>query len=126
MLRACRRLLVTGGRTAFFTIVVADGLSKEAHRRAVRVGPRAVAQTRPTGQLMKTAGFVDIDVVDFTREFEATARAWEREYEEHQSELEPLLGERFEELKANRRAMLGGLRDRLLRRVMVSGAAPAR
>ena len=47
MLRACRRILRPGGRTAFFTIHPATGLTATQRRRASRDGPIAVATARP-------------------------------------------------------------------------------
>jgi hypothetical protein len=108
---------------AFMTITIVEGLSQEEHRRAVRIGPRAVAQTRPIDRLMTAAGFEDVEVTDLTEEFATTAQAWFEEYNEHEDELRSLLGAEFDELCSNRGDMLGGLREGLLQRVLVAGTA---
>src|SRR5207245_3669662 len=84
-----RRILVPGGRTAFFTIFVSPGLSRRDHRRAVRLGPRAVGSNRAQSELVAAAGFVEVDEIDFTEEFLETARRSLR----YSRELEPALRE---------------------------------
>ena len=78
VLRACRRLLRPGGRTAYFTIFTTPGLSKSDHRRAVRLGPRAVASRQGQAELLEAAGFTSIDVRDVTKVFLETAHRWLR------------------------------------------------
>jgi hypothetical protein len=109
------------GCTAYLTIKVAPGLTKSAHRRAVRLGPRAVASTRPLDVLMNSAGFVDIEVTDVTQEFLDTARGWNREFARHERELRDVLGDELDELQAQCRARIRGAEEGLLHRVLVSG-----
>ena len=109
---------------AFFTITVAPGLDKSDHRRAVRIGPRAVAARREADELMTQAGFVEVDAQDVTDDFERTARAWHREYEENERELREVLGADYDELRANRVEMIEGVEQGLLRRTLVVGTAP--
>lgn len=121
MLRALERLLRPRGRIAYTTIHVAPGLSESARRRAHRSGPRAVASRSGQPQLLASAGFVDIDVVDVTAEFEATARAWLTEAEAHADALAALEGRAaFEERQRERRAQLAAIDDGLLRRSLLS------
>jgi hypothetical protein len=56
--------------------VISEGLTKSDHRRAARLGPRAVATTRPIRTLMRAARFEDVEVADVTPAFIATAQAW--------------------------------------------------
>lgn len=121
MLRASRKILKPGGRTAFHTIVIADGLSKTQHRRAVTLGPREVRSTRPVGELMRAARFDDVVVTDVTEDFRATAQAWLDGYEQCSDEIRAVLGDEFDERQENRRGLLAAIDEGLLRRVMVTG-----
>jgi hypothetical protein len=118
-------MLRAGGRTAFLTIVVAAGLSKAAHRRGVRLGPRAVASSRPTEELMSAAGFIDVDVTDASDDFLETARFWFTEFSLHEQELRAVLGDALDEQQSDRRDMIRGVEEGLLRRVLVAATAPA-
>src|SRR4051812_40445042 len=75
VLRACRRLLRTGGRLAFHTISVVPGLSRADHRRAVTAGPPA-ADSSDVGDLLRRARFTDVVERDVTADYLATTRAW--------------------------------------------------
>ena len=61
---------------AFTTIFVSAGLSPAQRRRAIRCGPRAVASRAGYRRLLGSAGFDDVDAVDVTEAFAATAAAW--------------------------------------------------
>jgi cyclopropane fatty-acyl-phospholipid synthase-like methyltransferase len=124
VLRACRRLLRPGGRLAFFTITVAPGLDEDEHRRAVRIGPRAVSARREADALMTQAGFTNVETEDVTQEFETTARLWHREYKTHEEELRRALGAEYDGLYVNRADMISGLEDHLLERWLVVGTQP--
>jgi hypothetical protein len=113
-----------GGRTAFFTIVVAQGLSGRAHRRAVRLGPRAVASIRPVEQLMDQAGYVDVALNDVTADFLDTIRAWARESLRREAELRVVVGDELDERKADWRDLTHGVEEGLLERVLVTARAP--
>jgi hypothetical protein len=125
VLRACRRLLRAAGRTAFLTIFTTPGLSGRDHRRAVQAGPRAVHSDREPWDLLRAAGFVDVEVTDLTREFLETARGWY----EHASALEPKLrsemgDEAFDDRQADRRTMIAAIEDRLLSRALLVATRP--
>ena len=127
MLRALKRLLRPGGRIAYTTIYVTPGLAPAQRRRAQRSGPRAVASRSEQTQLLASAGFVDIDLLDVTAEFATTARAWISEAETHADEL--AAGEApgaFEERQRERRTQLAAIDDGLLRRGMLSATRPRR
>src|SRR5689334_14247019 len=89
-MRALGKLLRRGGRIAFTTIHVGPNLSGAERRRAHRSGPRAVASRLSQRELMEAAGFVDVDELDVTDLFIATARAWIRERACHRDALAPL------------------------------------
>ncbi|MGH2747439.1 MAG: hypothetical protein ACRDKB_05895 [Actinomycetota bacterium] len=116
-------MLRPGGRVAYLTIVVAPGLTKSAHRLAVRLGPRAIATTRPLDELMHGAGFTDVDIIDQTPDFLAVARAWQVEYTTYEAELKPVLGAEWEERQSDRGDLIRGVEEGLLRRVLVAGRA---
>jgi hypothetical protein len=90
VLRALKQLLRPGGRLAFTTIYVTPGLSPTLRRKAQRFGPRAVASRSEQHHLLASAGFNDIDAVDLTPEFAATARAWIDGRAAHEAELSAL------------------------------------
>ena len=120
MLRASRRLLRPGGRTAFFTIHPTPGLTPRLRRRAHRDGPVAVASHLPGRQLLERAGFVDVEETDCTAEFVTVAQAWVDQCEGHRDALAGLLGaDEFDERQTERRIQLQAVRDGLLRRSLL-------
>ena len=120
MLRACRRLLRPGGRTAFTTILEAPGLAPAARRRASAAGPRAVAMRSDHQRLLRAAGFQDITELDVTAAFRATAAAWLAESDAHADQLARLEPPgAFAQRQADRRAMLAAIDGGLLRRALV-------
>ncbi len=117
MLRACRRILRPGGRTAFFTIHPATGLTATQRRRASRDGPIAVATARPHRQLLEAAGFSQVTETDYTPEFAATTRAWIHQWDANHFDLVALLGEQVvQQRQAERRAQLHAIEDGILTR----------
>jgi SAM-dependent methyltransferase len=86
VLRACHRVLHPGGRTAFFTIHSAAGLSAAGRRRAGRDGPVAVATVRPYREMLESAGFTQVCKMDCTAEFADVARAWIGQWDSHRAE----------------------------------------
>jgi hypothetical protein len=106
---------------AFTTIFVTPGLAPARRRRAQRCGPRAVATRSDHPRLLASAGFVDIDAVDLTTEFAATARAWLAAYEANQAELVALESPgAFGRRQRERRAQLRAIDDGLLQRGLFS------
>ncbi len=126
MLRACRRLLRPAGRTAYFTIFTTPGLSKPDHRRAVRLGPRAVNSRREQPDLLEAAGFVQIVVNDVTEDFLQTARRWLSHASELEDELRATIGdELFDEQQTARKEMITAVEEGLLSRALFVGAKPS-
>ena len=117
MLRACRRILRPGGRTAFFTIHAAAGLTAAQQRRAARDGPIAVATTRPHRDLLEAAGYTQVTETGSTAEFAAVTRAWIQHTDANHDDLAALLGEvTVEQRQADRRAQLRAIEDGILAR----------
>lgn len=127
MLRALKRLLRPGGRIAYTTIYVTPGLSDAARRRAQRSGPRAVASRREQPTLLRSAGFVDVELTDVTAEFAVTARAWLAEADAHAEQLAAVEAPgAFDERQRERRTQLAAIDDGLLRRGLLSATRPTR
>lgn len=127
MLRATRRVLRPGGRTAFLTILVPPDLSASARREAAAAGPPSVASRGSYPSMLRAAGFTDIEEHDVTRAYLDTARAWLHAIEEAAHELasvEP--PERVAERIARRHAGVAAIEDGLLRRSLLTGRRPRR
>jgi len=126
VLRAIRRLLRPGGRTAYFTIFTTPGLSKQDHRRAVRLGPRAVGSGREQAELLDAAGFVPIVVIDMTEDFLETTRRWLSHASELEGGLRRTLGDAlFDEQQTDRMEMITAIEEGLLSRALFVGARPS-
>ncbi len=120
-MRACNRVLKSGGVTAYLVIVDADESSASEAMRAggldggvVRTGDDYVA-------LMTRAGFQDIELFDVTAEYETTVVAWIREWDEGRADLEQLVGaETYDERQLRRRDGLKAIRNGLRKRYLIS------
>jgi hypothetical protein len=119
-------VLRPGGRIAYTTIFVAPDLSPAQRRRAQRSGPRAIASRSDQQQLLASAGFVDIQMIDLTAEFAATARAWLDASEANAAELSAFDSPgAFEERQRERHVQLRAINDGLLRRGLFSATSTA-
>jgi hypothetical protein len=108
---------------AYFTIFTRPGLSKRAHRRAVRLGPRAVASRREQAELLEAAGFAEVVETDVTTDFLETARRWVGYATNFEGELRNTLGgELFDEQQTDRRKMIAAIEEGLLSRALFEGA----
>jgi len=125
VLRALKRLLCSRGRIAFTTIYVTPRLPPAVRRRARRDGPRAVASSATQEQLLRSAGYVDIEALDVTRAFLDTTRAWIEQRQRHARELAALQPPgAFEQRQRDHRAQLAATEEGLLRRGLFSGKRP--
>ena len=109
---------------AFQTIHTAPNLKPRDRRRAHQSGPWAVASQHQPSELMRRAGFVDIDVVDQTEQFRTTQAAWIDEWHQHRDVLVALHGEYdYETRQEERRNQLQVTEDGLLQRSLVVGTS---
>ena len=117
VLRACRRVIRSGGRMVFTVIFPKPGLSSADHERAVESAPPFVATALTYPAMLRQAGWVVTDRVDLTAEFAESVRRLLREEEAHADELSGLYGEvEYSEKVARRRTTLRALEAGLLRR----------
>lgn len=125
VLRACRELLASGGRMAFTTIYVPDGLSPSEHRRAVRAGPPHVVTRRPYRGLVEQAGFGDVVEIDVSVEYARTQRGWLERSEVHADALRRVVGDAaFDLTQASRRYALAEITAGRIRRSLFTAIAP--
>ena len=130
VLRACRRVIRSGGRMVFTVIFPKLGLSSADHDRAVESAPPFVATALAYPAMLRQAGWVITDRVDLTAEFAESVRRLLREEAAHADELSGLYGEiEYSEKVARRRTTLRALEAGLLRRELFAtttadGAAP--
>ena len=111
---------------AFQVIHAAPELSQRERRRAHRSGPWAVSSRHAPDEMMHRAGYVDVAVVDQTKQFRTTAAAWIREWCAHRDELVALYGEaEFDTRQQERTVQLQAIDDGLLRRSLAIGRRPA-
>ena len=109
----------------FQVIHIAPELSERERRRAHRSGPWAVSSRHAPDELMRRAGLVDVEVIDQTEQFRATAAAWIREWNEHRDALVAVHGDAaFDTRQQERRTQLQAVDDGLLRRSLVTGRRP--
>ena len=125
MLRATRRLLRPGGRTAFFTIYTPRDVPREHRRRARAAAPKYGYSRVDHTQLMRSAGFIDVEEIDRTPEYLETLRGWHDLYAAHEDELVPLISRQlFDDRQHDRRAALAAIEAGYQRRVLIVGANP--
>jgi hypothetical protein len=111
---------------AFFTIFTSSHLSRRDHRRAVRLGPRAVSSNRGQFELVAAAGFVQVEEVDFTEQFLETGRRWLRFSRELEPAIRASLGDgTFDEQFAARTDMVVAIEQGLLKRSLLVATAPS-
>ena len=127
MLRACRRLLEPGGRLAFATIYPAPGLSDRDYRRALALGPRAVAtRRRRYSDLLAAAGLDAVRQIDVTSDFRSVAAELLGGELRHADELRGAVGDTaFDERVADLKRSLSGIDAGLLRRALFLARRPA-
>ena len=120
VLRACRRLLRPGSKIAFYTIFTPPGVSEADRRRVLALGdPPELASATREPDLLRSAGFADIEEIDETAEYLRTARGWYEGRERYAGELRKLEGaQAFADGQENRRKRIGfieaGLQGRAL------------
>ena len=124
MLRACRRLLRDGGRTAFHVILAAPSLTPAQRREAARSGPPAVLTRHDYPAMLRSAGFDDVEESDVTADYRTRVHALLEWSDGHEDDLRAILGDQlFEVRQHDRRLQLGGIDGGLLRRSMIVARA---
>ncbi len=77
--------------------------------------------------MLRTAGFVDVEVVDLTEEYGATQRRWIDAHGRHEIGMRAALGDEvFDERLAMRRRTMQLISDGLLSRFRYVGRRPTR
>jgi hypothetical protein len=125
VLRACRRVLRSGGRTGYFLIHPAPDLSAVDHRRALRLGPPVVTlDGRTVPDLTTRAGFVDVVVTDLSDEFRDALASKRRAAAEVDGELRQRFGDDVvDHLDRDRVDTIAAVEDGVLRRSRVVAIA---
>ncbi|MEP7027122.1 MAG: hypothetical protein ABI960_00875 [Candidatus Eisenbacteria bacterium] len=127
MLRATRRLLRPGGRTACFTMYMPNDVPARDRRRARAAAPKYGVSRVAHEQLLSSAGFAQVEAIDRTPEYLETLRGWHDRYAEHESELVTIVSrEVFEERQRDRRASIANIEAGYQRRVLLVGVKPGK
>ena len=117
MLRACAKVLRPGGRTAFFSIHAAPGLTVSQRRLVSRHGPPAIASRRTHRQLLEAAGFDEITETDCSDEFIKVTQGWIDQWDLHRGAMEAIWGvDVVKDRQRRRRGYLQTVRAGLMRR----------
>lgn len=124
-LRATRRMLRPGGRSAFGVIFPTPGLPPDERRRAVEAGPPNVALRSSYPNMLEAAGFVDVEEHDRTTEYLVTVRRKLAATERLATRLIELLGpDGFVEEKQRRLGAVDAIEAGLLRRAVFAARRP--
>jgi hypothetical protein len=76
-------------------------------------------------ELLRRAGFIDVDELDGTDEYRLVAREWIDQWDDHRDALTAVYGEpEFESRQHDRRLQLRAVEDGLLRRSLFLGSRP--
>lgn len=127
MLRACFELLRPGGRLAFATIFIKPDVSDREYRRAARARGRGAASKRAVTDLLRDAGFVDVQHTDVTGAFGRTTRAFLDTSQEVHDQLRLEWGDdALDQSRSHWRKTLGVIEDGILCRGIFSARRPAR
>ena len=90
----------------------------------MRAGPRAVSSVHPPAELMRRAGYSEVDETDVTDEYLRTQETWTAEIEARSDELLAADPGGFDQQMADARETLAAIRDGLLRRSLVVASRP--
>ncbi len=126
VLRACHRVLKPEGRIAYYTIYVPADLSDADYRRITKFWPPAANGRRWPSEMLESAGFIDVHETDVTKQYRKTSQAWGEGRRRRYDQLAQAMGE--ETLKGKIEegdAILGSIKDGLLRRSLLTARRPA-
>ena len=126
VLRACHRVLKPEGRIAYYTIYVPPDLSASDYRRIMKFWPPAGTRKRSPTEMLESAGFIEVQERDVTKQYRKTSRGWLEGRRSRYDELAQAMGEdtlkgKIEEGKA----ILGSIKDGLLRRSLLTARRPS-
>ena len=104
---------------AFHVILITPGLSDVGTAGAVAAGPPYVSAPASYPDLLATAGFGEIEEIDLTDQYRATAVAWLHESARAKEELERIVGiEEFRSGQQEREEAVAAIESGLLRRAL--------
>ncbi len=111
---------------AFYTIFIPSGLSDKDYRRAARTRSQGVTSwRREHPELLRAAGFSNVEEINVTDEYLRVTQAWLDARERHADELAEVEGEvDFAGRIKENRASVAALRDGLLRRSLFVARRP--
>lgn len=127
VLKACRRVIRSGGRMVFSVISIAPGLCRDDYRRAVANGPEFIESDADYPTLLEQTGWSDVGCRDVSLAYAASMRRQLRAEEKHRQRLEALTcPSEVAERLAGWVSKLAVLGDGLLRRhLFIATAGPA-
>ncbi len=126
MLRACHRVLTPEGRVAYYTIYVPPDVSAADYRRSLKFWPAVGTRGRWPAEMLRSAGFSDVEETDVTKQFRTTSRGWLAGYRRHYEGLKRAFGEeKLGENIAQSETMRDALKDGRLKRSLLTGQRPA-
>lgn len=125
MLRACFRVLKPGGRVAYFNIFIPHDIPEDERRRVRDAGGGEVYTRAQQQNLLRSAGFVEIEETDVTAEYGRIQRALYEAGRRHEKALRTVRGDAvFEDRQERRRLSLGRIEAGVLRRSLFLARRP--
>ncbi len=110
---------------AFYTIHIPPGLSPSDYRRAARSrSPGVTSWRREQADLLRAAGFVDIDQLDLTAQFLSTTRSWLQARLRHADALRRVEGPDCDQRIRENRSAIRAIEQGLLRRSLFVATGP--
>lgn len=119
-------MLKPGGRLAFFTIWSTTRLSAAQRRHVGEARGLEVFSKVSPSELMRTAGFVNIEEVDVTSAYLRTTRAFERAWRRRSDVARPLDPEKFDNEQRWRRMSIESIERGWIKRSLIVGRRPDR
>ena len=124
MLAECRRVAGDGARMLFSVIYAPPGLSDDAYREAVEVGPPFVDTPSPYAEMLADTGWRLENLTDVTSDYLQSLRRLVREFEQSDALAEVLGREAITESIRHRESQIGVIeRGLLVREVFLASAA---